>query len=121
MGDVFKIVGCSAISQPSGFDGRKHHPVTALHTGEHEAGQAGLRNVRAVHGTISVPVPRQAPRDQFIEESTDICAPHKIYAAQLAIRHHWRGSLLARHLRAPVVLDVVDVQHPQRKVVMPIL
>jgi hypothetical protein len=30
MGDVFKIVGCSAISQPGGFDGRKHHPVAAL-------------------------------------------------------------------------------------------
>jgi hypothetical protein len=65
MGDVFKIVGCSATGQPGGFDGRKHHPVTALCTGEHEAWQAGLRKVRAVHGTISVPVPPSTSRSIY--------------------------------------------------------
>jgi hypothetical protein len=33
MGDVFKIVGCSAATEPGGFDGRKYHPVTALCAG----------------------------------------------------------------------------------------
>jgi hypothetical protein len=54
MGDVFKIVGCSAATEPGGFDGRKYHPVTALCAGEHEARQAGRQNILAVHGTNSV-------------------------------------------------------------------
>jgi hypothetical protein len=54
MGDVFKIVGCSAATEPGGFDGRKYHPVTALCAGKHQARQAGRRNVLAVHGTNSV-------------------------------------------------------------------
>jgi hypothetical protein len=79
MGDVFKIVGCSTVSEPGGFDGRKHHPVTATWTREHEARQAGWRNARAVHGNLSVPAPQPSP-DQFVKESTNICALHKFYA-----------------------------------------
>jgi hypothetical protein len=54
MGDVFKIVGCSAATEPGGFDGSKYHPVTALCAGEHQARQAGRQNVLAVHGINSV-------------------------------------------------------------------
>jgi hypothetical protein len=69
VGDVFEIVGCSAVTEPGGFNGRKHHPVTALCAGEHEARQAGWRNVPLVHATNSVPVPHDPSRDQFIDPS----------------------------------------------------
>jgi hypothetical protein len=55
IGGVFKIVRCSTVSEPGGLAGCKHHLVTALGAGEHEARQAGLWNVRAVHGTLSAP------------------------------------------------------------------
>jgi hypothetical protein len=57
VGDVFKIVGRKAVTESGGFDGRKHHPVTALCAREHEARQTGCRNVLLVHGTNSAPVP----------------------------------------------------------------
>ena len=39
-GDVLKIVGCGAASQPSGCDGRDRHPVSAVRGGEDETRQA---------------------------------------------------------------------------------
>jgi hypothetical protein len=57
MGDVFQVVGCSTVSEPGGLDGRKHHPVTATWTREHEARQTGWWNTLTVHGIFSVPGP----------------------------------------------------------------
>src|SRR5450755_698733 len=69
MGDVLKIVGCGTVSKPRGFDARKHHPVTAKCTGEHETGQARWRDVIAIHGTLSVP----SPRHERVSEYQSLC------------------------------------------------
>jgi hypothetical protein len=53
MGDVLKIVGGSAATELSGYDGLKNHRVTAVCAGEQEARQAGWGNVVEVHGTNS--------------------------------------------------------------------
>jgi hypothetical protein len=117
VGYVFKIVGCSAATEPGGFDGRKLHPVTALCAGEHEARQAGWRNALAVHGTNSVPVPLDPSRDRLTEESMNICAPNKILPVGLLVRcvrvdsacgltkgQHQHGRAISRHrARRPAV------------------
>jgi len=58
MSDVLKIVGGSAVSEPRGFDGCDHHPMSAMWAGKGENGK--------YEGGMSTALSRFPPVSHFV-------------------------------------------------------
>jgi hypothetical protein len=87
VGDVFKIVGCSAATEPAGSTDaniilRPHCVQGSMKLGRPDGGTS-LRYMELTRFLVL----HILSRDQFTEESMNICAPHKILPVG-----YWSGA-----------------------------